>query len=695
MRPIKLELENFSSHEKSVLDFSDFEVALIMGTYDQKTECSNGAGKSSIFDGIRWALYDKSRYKKKNGVVKRDKSECKVTFEFENEAGEKYRVQRKRNKVTEETDVVLEKYVDGEYADLSGDNNTITNSLIVEKAGLNDDVFINSVYFRQNDVSVFTDATPAQRKEIIKSILNMSDWDKYFEYAKDKKREIGSSIDAYRAQLLDKDYKSEIKNLELSIGKKESYISDQKKKLSSGSAELRKLEERYKRYSNEKNEGRLTELLDKKNMINVKASSIKADMEYAEKNLCELNEKLSSLKSNETDLKNSGRKLAKINIDELYQKQELLIKKLESTKAQVVMAKKNPIIDDKCVVCESKVSKDKKKHIEENNLKKVKPLTEKLNALKGEYKLVKEHIVVANKERAELEDIKSKVVDIKQRAKIIEMKIDDASEKITNSKSALKDIKDSFDFQEEIDELEKLCNKSEKNQIKERLDKISQDVDEYSSEIEKASVSLGIAQKELEFIKNEEVEQLKINDEINLLNQDFVIYDKLTKYYGRNGIQSVIIENIISELENHANNILDKISNEPTSISITTQKQTKSGTWQETFDIDIVAGSATDDFDSFSGGEKFRISFALRLALSEFLSKKSGSSVRFLLLDEVSSSLDDNGLRLFSDIVKRLASDMKILVITHDSKLKEMFDDIIMVTKFDDNGSKIVRKTAR
>jgi DNA repair exonuclease SbcCD ATPase subunit len=44
---------------------------------------------------------------------------------------------------------------------------------------------------------------------------------------------------------------------------------------------------------------------------------------------------------------------------------------------------------------------------------------------------------------------------------------------------------------------------------------------------------------------------------------------------------------------------------------------------------------------------------------------------------------------MFIDIVKQLSSELKILVITHDDKLKEKFDDIIMVEK-DSGGSRVV-----
>ena len=73
---------------------------------------------------------------------------------------------------------------------------------------------------------------------------------------------------------------------------------------------------------------------------------------------------------------------------------------------------------------------------------------------------------------------------------------------------------------------------------------------------------------------------------------------------------------------------------------------------------------------------------ALRVALSDISSRYGGSSLEFLLLDEVNSPLDRYGVEtLFVSVIKSLEDRYKILVITHDESLKEKFDNVIDVTK--------------
>ena len=131
MIPKKLKIKNFLSHQYSSIDFDKFNVALILGSYNDNTDESNGSGKSAILEAIRWVLFDKARHKKKDGIIKRDTTACLVEFEFIIDKA-LYRITRRRNKVVSETDVVLEQWNGSKYESIGCDTNTATDNKIVE-----------------------------------------------------------------------------------------------------------------------------------------------------------------------------------------------------------------------------------------------------------------------------------------------------------------------------------------------------------------------------------------------------------------------------------------------------------------------------------------------------------------------------------------------------------------------------------
>ena len=66
-----------------------------------------------------------------------------------------YRVVRKRNKIVGESEVNLYRFDGINFVQIECDTNTITDRKIVEIINFNHDVFINSVYFKQGDISIF------------------------------------------------------------------------------------------------------------------------------------------------------------------------------------------------------------------------------------------------------------------------------------------------------------------------------------------------------------------------------------------------------------------------------------------------------------------------------------------------------------------------------------------------------------
>jgi len=103
---------------------------------------------------------------------------------------------------------------------------------------------------------------------------------------------------------------------------------------------------------------------------------------------------------------------------------------------------------------------------------------------------------------------------------------------------------------------------------------------------------------------------------------------------------------------------------------------------KETLDIQISDGAGTRDYEMFSGGEAFRVNFAIRLALSEVLAQRAGARLQTLVIDEGFGSQDAEGRQRLIEAINLVRQDFaRILVITHIDELKDAFPNRIEVEK--------------
>ena len=173
--------------------------------------------------------------------------------------------------------------------------------------------------------------------------------------------------------------------------------------------------------------------------------------------------------------------------------------------------------------------------------------------------------------------------------------------------------------------------------------------------------------------------------ERNTLEESKSIYDELAGAFGRNGIQALIIETAIPELQNDANELLGRLTDGRMTLKLELREGRRdrlTGTPSEELDIRIGDEVGTRAYEMFSGGEAFRINFALRIALSRLLAQRSGAPLPILFIDEGFGSQDASGQERLREAIQSIQSDFqKIIVITHLEGIKDSFPTRIEVTK--------------
>jgi exonuclease SbcC len=193
---------------------------------------------------------------------------------------------------------------------------------------------------------------------------------------------------------------------------------------------------------------------------------------------------------------------------------------------------------------------------------------------------------------------------------------------------------------------------------------------------------LGAAQQRL--LACEALEQQRADklERKRTLEREQGIYGDLRTAFGIRGVPAMIIEAAVPEIETEANRLLSRMTNGRMTVRFDTQRETKAGQVREALEIQIADELGTRPYENYSGGEQFRVNFAIRIALSKLLARRAGAQLQTLVVDEGFGTQDATGRQRLVEAINAVQEDFaRVLVITHISELKDAFPVRIEVTK--------------
>jgi len=197
------------------------------------------------------------------------------------------------------------------------------------------------------------------------------------------------------------------------------------------------------------------------------------------------------------------------------------------------------------------------------------------------------------------------------------------------------------------------------------------------------------ARQDLLAVDDLRVRKAELEARLSARREERALYDELKQAFGNKGIPAMIIETAIPELEATANRLLSRMTDGRMNLSMNTQRERKDGGVIETLDIQIADELGTRAYEMFSGGEAFRINFAIRVALSQMLARRAGAHLRTLFIDEGFGTQDDEGRNKLVEAINAVQEEFAlILVVTHIEELRDQFPVHIAVEKTRD-GSRI------
>jgi exonuclease SbcC len=749
------------SYDKAEVDFSKVRKALIIGSTNGDQTDSNAAGKTNLCESVGWNSWGESNAESIDLNVKYDKEECLVRHDFEHD-GKQVSIIRTRNKKTSAT--TLDFIIDGVVS--NGSTVTETNKKIQSFLNLDYDTFVNSVYIKQDDVNSLANTKNANAgRELLEKVLNLYEYEKYYDKAKSKLRQLEDDADAVNAFLASNaDLGAKRSSVFERMASLNSSIETDSKSLESLASKINALRSKLNGLSTEEN--RLNQLIRTleiagKDLASAntayetsKAEAIKFKNEmderigFLELKICDepqmfedkraLEKEFETAKKIFSDIKLLEQEIADIenfirrlmtDIHPLYENKANLDAERRMLLAKIgegEIGHKLPKAGTRCDQCATLITEDNIEHFRVHKLDETKKLRKQLDELDSN----------------ELATIEKQLKSITEQETTARQKISDLKIKIDKMKASTRSM-DAIRYGLELvergllelntslrPELEKLKSGEKleywKATVKSHKQKIQQkqfEIESLEKEISEVAIDPdAIAKLKLELSKNESsanflrdsISESKANIKtceselasfdiiateveskkqvLDQIKSDEAVYNDLLEAFSSKGIRSYILENVIVELEKEANLILSKLSNGRLTLEFITKKEIKKSKTEKqeklTFGVLINDGQKTLPFASHSSGQKFRISFVLRVALSKILLRRANSKLEFLIIDEAVSPLDRNGVEKIMEVINGLQEEFKtILVITHRDDIKNYFDEIITINKTDTGSS--------
>ncbi len=216
---------------------------------------------------------------------------------------------------------------------------------------------------------------------------------------------------------------------------------------------------------------------------------------------------------------------------------------------------------------------------------------------------------------------------------------------------------------------------------------LENEITKLKRELTDSQKEIGAGEQELRNIEDAKHKVSERQKERSKTATDIDYLKALETAFGKTGVPTMLIEQAVPSIEDKANTYLDKLSNGTMSIRIETQESyadKKRADLKETLDIIIYDSHGPRDYEMYSGGEAFRVNFAIRLALSEVLASRANAKLSTLVIDEGFGSQDADGREKLKQCINAIRGDFeKILVITHLDDLKEAFPNRIDIEKMD------------
>jgi exonuclease SbcC len=690
MNLMSMTVKNFKSYgpEPQILDLTKVDAVAIGGR--------NGAGKSSLIEALTFALFGKAtateiRELGDDALINDRANEAYVSVTFEKN-GNQYTAERTVRRRGSGKARLTSQILPNPIADVK-DVNARVESLL----GMDYDTFVSSTIVRQDEMDRLTAKRPAERKETLAKIFGLQAYETMREKAHEKswgvKNEI-AGLDATKRALGEKIAQ------EGSVRKKLQECEDNIKKLERERKETetkkKKVEEKLDAIRENKAEfdtkaSEKTALQEQLKIDEESESNARGQIRQAENAVKEL-ESLKPRLEQRTQLDEQLQKLTqeherlKVTVAELQQKTRGIEQKIKEESENCQKIKDYAVPE--CPICKRPLDEPHREQLLQEYEQKIQGLeTDRDRAVKDAEEAsnrLKEHVAPAIKKTQttlnELKELDRKVGETTAAANRLPALREEASrigKLISERKNRIGELDGALQRLGPIVQTFTALDTKRKT--------LEGELTGIQGNLGTEKANRDSAKEDLDEIKRTKVKHKELVEQIGDKERIRTAYELLEKeVFHKDGIPTALLMEIVPEIEQEASKILRDLSNGRMDINFKFGRKTKTGKVTEELIVEAVDQGRSHPVSRYSGGERMRINLALRLGVSEAITRRSGyrGRIETLVIDEGFGPLDEEGRRATVEILQALRHRFKkILVISHIDDVREAFETRLVVTR--------------
>lgn len=667
-KPKKFEFDNmFSYGEGNVIDFS--KCKNVMGLF-----AGNACGKSSIFSGLSFCIFDKfDRGYRAAHVLNVQKTHFRCKFNFEID-GVDFFIEKKGvadRKGNVKVDVKFWKVENGKTTDLNGEARRNTNDIIKDYVGSYEDFVLTSLSLQNGkNVSSFIDMGQSERKDLLAQFIGLTIFDKLLELGTDKSKDIFSAIKSYKKD----DFEIQLASNENELESLTSVFNDESFQLESLKSDVNKLNDKL--------------LEETKQLKHVDVTAV--DIHSVNKNITDKTSFVSKLRESIPSIKNTLNSTESIvleidnkileldkkdinNIFKLYQKkktelahieQVLELKKVDvGNKVKKLDMLKKHEYDPNCKYCvESIFVKDAEKIALdlENDKTNVKLMLDNRNVTKKELESM-EWVVSSQEEYMNLLKQRNNAKDTYNKLSNSLQSVENNISKTNSELESLKKLVDDYDRQIESIRFNDV--------VQITIGDLKREIKNFNFNIDQKHKKLVETGSRLATLKSSIKQLTDSISKVKELEKQHESYSLYIKAVNRDGLPYSVISSIVPEVEREVNNILSQI----VEFHLVIETDGKS----------VMPYIVYDDkrwpIEMASGFEKFIASLAIRVALINISNLPRPA---FLAVDEGWGTMDSDNLSQVKMLLDFLKTNFDfIIIISHLDFVKDCSDQNIEIKK--------------